>query len=130
MACLGEVIRPVVRSICDVSGSNDPSLINGIADAAWLDTVWASNSGPSASAASSFNYRVQTAYAKHRNRLNVIYVDGHAAPTYASALTWGQFWGIFTSGVMLKSYNGGTKQSDAYISKPAYDSVQWSGLPE
>ena len=119
-------------AICDVSGSNDPALINGVADAAWLDTVWAGTSGPLETVGPSFgyNYRLQTAYGKHNNRINVIYADGHAAPIYASALTWGQFFGVFTPGVTLKAYNGVTKQSDAFISKPAYDSQAWSNQAE
>jgi hypothetical protein len=39
------------------------------------------------------NHRLQTAYAKHNKR--VIYVDGHAATSLPSKLTWGQFYGIF-----------------------------------
>ena len=115
-------------AICDVSGSNDPSQINGNADAAWLDTVWAGNSG-SGYPVTGFNGRVQTAYAKHNNRINVIYVDGHAAASYPSQLTWGQFWGIFTPGLLLKTMNS-EQRSDASISKPDYDSQQWSGASE
>ena len=119
-------------AICDVSGSNDPSQTDGIADAAWLDTEWAGYSGPTelASAGSgSFNYRVQTAYGKHSNRINFIYVDGHAAPSYASAITWGQFWGVFTPGVQLKTA-GSIQISDHPISSPSYDSQQWSITPD
>jgi prepilin-type processing-associated H-X9-DG protein len=116
-------------AICDCSGSNDPSQINGDADAAWLDTVWAGYSGPNVAATADYNGRVQTAYAKHSNRINVIYVDCHAAPSYPSQLTWGQFWGVFTPGVMLLT-QGTTQQSDGFISKPAYDSLQWSTEPE
>jgi prepilin-type N-terminal cleavage/methylation domain-containing protein/prepilin-type processing-associated H-X9-DG protein len=115
-------------AICDVSGSNDPSQINGDADAAWLDTVWAGYSGPG-TGVTGFNGRVQTAYAKHANRVNVMYVDSHAAPSYPSRLTWGQFWGVFTPGVMLKT-QGSTKQSDAFISSVQYDPLEWSGTPE
>jgi prepilin-type N-terminal cleavage/methylation domain-containing protein/prepilin-type processing-associated H-X9-DG protein len=123
------VQRPVdMVAICDVSGSNDPAQINGDADAAWLDTVWAGFSGPSYPV-TGFNGRVQTAYAKHGNRINVIYVDGHAAPTYPSRLTWGQFWGVFTPGVFLKTH-GLTQRSDASISKPQYDPLQWSSAQE
>ena len=111
-------------AICDVSGSNDPSQINGDADAAWLDTVWAGNSGPNFPV-TGFNGRVQTEYAKHNNRINVIYVDGHAAPIYPSQLTWGQFWGIFTPGVLLKT-QGLSQRSDAAISKTQYDPMEWS----
>jgi prepilin-type N-terminal cleavage/methylation domain-containing protein/prepilin-type processing-associated H-X9-DG protein len=116
-------------AICDISGSNDPSQINGDADAAWLDTVWAGHSGINYPV-NGFNGRVQTAYAKHSNRINVIYVDGHAAPTYPSRLTWGQFWGVFTPGVSLLTQAGSTQISDGYISKPQYDPLQWSGTPE
>ena len=116
-------------AICDVSGSNDPGLTDGIADAAWLDTEWAGYSGPNQAAsptgATSFNYRVQTAYAKHNNRLDFIFTDGHAAASYPSRITWGQFWGVFTPGVMLRTENV-PQQSDLPISKPGYDSVQWS----
>ena len=111
------VQRPAdMVAICDVSGSNDPSHINGDADAAWLDTVWAGYSGPSYGPAG-FNGRVQTAYAKHSNRINVIYVDSHAAPTYASQLTWGQFWGVFTLESCLKprAAASGRTPSSAHI---------------
>ncbi len=124
------VQRPAsMVAICDCSGSIDPSHINGDADAAWLDTVWAGGSGPTMAVAG-FNGRVQTAYAKHANRINVIYVDGHAAATYPSQLTWGQFWGEFRTGIVLKAYNGATKVSDAFISKAAYDPLQWSNAAE
>jgi prepilin-type N-terminal cleavage/methylation domain-containing protein/prepilin-type processing-associated H-X9-DG protein len=118
-------------AICDVSGSNNPGLTDGLADAAWLDTEWAGYSGPgeAASGSGSFNYRVQTAYGKHNNRLDFIYVDGHAAPSYASAITWGQFWGIFTPGVSLRTA-GNLQRSDHSISSPSYDSVQWSMAQE
>jgi prepilin-type N-terminal cleavage/methylation domain-containing protein/prepilin-type processing-associated H-X9-DG protein len=122
-------------AICDISGSNDPGACdgnagsgNGDADAAWLDTEWAGNSGGTASI-TGFNKRIQTAYAKHNNRLNFIYVDGHAAPSYASQITWGQFWGIFTPGISLRTA-GSIQRSDRSISQPGYDSVQWSTLPE
>ncbi len=115
-------------AICDVSGSNDPAQVNGDADAAWLDTVWAGFSGSSAPVIG-FNGRVQTAYAKHANRINVIYVDCHAAASYPSRLTWGQFWGVFTPYVVLKT-QGASQRSDAFISKPQYDSQEWSSTPE
>jgi len=115
-------------AICDVSGSNDPSQINGDADAAWLDTEWAGYSGPSFGV-TGFNGRVQTAYGKHNNRLNFIYVDGHAAPSFPSQILWGQFWGIMTPGVFFNTANA-MQRSDAPISIPKYDPLQWSGLPE
>lgn len=116
-------------AITDCSGSNDPSQINGPADACWLDTVWAAKSGPN-QAVTGFNGRVQTAYAKHSKRVNVIYVDGHAAPTYPSQLTWGQFYGEFRPGITLRAHGGVPKISDQFISKADYDPLEWSSLPE
>ena len=115
-------------AICDVSGSNDPAQINGPADAAWLDTEWAGYSGPT-QPVTGFNGRVQTAYAKHNNRINFIYCDGHAVPSYPSRVTWGQFWGVFTPGIFLHTA-GANQRSDLPISKPDYDTQQWSITPE
>jgi prepilin-type processing-associated H-X9-DG protein len=114
----------------DTSGSNDP---NNTPASAWLDSFWAGSSGPTQPVTGSENCRLQTAYAKHNNRVNVVFVDGHCAPNRPSDLTWGQFWGVFTPGVALKTSPStpvSTVQSDAPISSPAYDSQQWSGLPE
>ncbi|HWF18659.1 MAG TPA: hypothetical protein VG754_05300 [Verrucomicrobiae bacterium] len=115
-------------AICDVSGSNDPSQINGDADAAWLDTVWAGNSGPSQSVTGD-NGRVQTAHARHNNKINIIYVDGHSAPSLPSQIVWGQFWGVFQPGVTLKT-SGTSQQSDAAISSTKLDPQEWSSLQE
>jgi prepilin-type N-terminal cleavage/methylation domain-containing protein/prepilin-type processing-associated H-X9-DG protein len=120
-------------AMCEVSGSINPQQTDGIADAAWLDTVWASTSGPNAAVAAgggSFNYRVQTAYAKHRNRINFVYVDGHSAPSFPSQITWGQFYGVAQANVQLPTYYGNYQISSAFISKAPYDSQQWSTSPE
>jgi prepilin-type N-terminal cleavage/methylation domain-containing protein/prepilin-type processing-associated H-X9-DG protein len=117
-------------AMCDVSGSNDPAFINGVADAAWIDTVWAARSGPGFAANSQFNGRIQTAYAKHNGRVNIIYADGHAAPSYPSALYWGQFYGVFQSGITLLNYDHNPLQWNGPISQTAYDSLQWSTTPE
>jgi prepilin-type N-terminal cleavage/methylation domain-containing protein/prepilin-type processing-associated H-X9-DG protein len=117
-------------AVSDTSGSNDP---NNTPAAAWLDSFWAGSSGPTQPATGSENARLQTAFAKHNNQVNVVYVDGHAAPTKPSALTWGQFYGVFTPGVTLKTSPStpvATVQSDGYISKPEYDSQQWSSAPQ
>jgi prepilin-type N-terminal cleavage/methylation domain-containing protein/prepilin-type processing-associated H-X9-DG protein len=100
--------------------------------AAWLDSFWAGDSGPS-DVTLPDNSRLQTANAKHNDRVNVVYVDGHAAPSKPSALTWGQFWGVFTPGVPLKTSPStpvSSVQSDASISSPAFDSMQFSTAPE
>ena len=131
--------RPAdIVSLCDVSGSINPNDCGyagsggtGVADACWLDNVWAGESGPSFASGSgaptgTFDSRVLTAEAKHDNRLNFLYVDGHAAPARPSALTWGNFWGIFDSTTKLIC-NGGSPTYYSYyrISNPAWDSLEW-----
>jgi prepilin-type N-terminal cleavage/methylation domain-containing protein/prepilin-type processing-associated H-X9-DG protein len=124
------ITRPAdLVALSDTSGSNDP---NNTPAAAWLDSFWAGSSGPS-QPVNSENARLQTAAFRHNNRVNVIYVDGHASATLPSALTWGQFFGIFTPGVMIKTSPStpvGTVQSDASISSLAYDKQEWSSSPE
>ena len=90
--------RPVDMVMCaDSSGDIDPANSGAqgttLADGAWLDIVWAG----SANGSMDKYHRLQTAYAKHNKRVNVIYVDGHAAPSLASQLTWGQFAGAFSA---------------------------------
>lgn len=116
--------------LTDTSGSNDP---NNTPAAAWLDSWWAGSSGPTLGVTGSENARLQTAHARHNNRVNVIYADGHAAPSLPSKLTWGQFYGVFTPGVTLKTSPNtpiSSVQSDAFISSSAYDSQEWSSAPE
>jgi prepilin-type N-terminal cleavage/methylation domain-containing protein/prepilin-type processing-associated H-X9-DG protein len=118
-------------ALTDTSGSISP--VTSATAAAWLDSVWSGNAGPESPISNQFNARLQTAYAKHNNRVNVIYVDSHAAPSLPSALTWGQFYGNFNPGIALPCSAGqavSSVQSDAPISSPAYDSVQWSTTPE
>jgi prepilin-type processing-associated H-X9-DG protein len=117
-------------AICDTSGSNDPA---NTPAAAWLDSFWAGSSGPTQSPATSENCRLQTSAFRHNNRVNVMFVDGHAEPALPSALTWGQFFGVFTPGVAIKTSPStpvGSVQSDDRISTPAYDKLEWSSAPE
>jgi prepilin-type N-terminal cleavage/methylation domain-containing protein/prepilin-type processing-associated H-X9-DG protein len=120
-------------AITDTSGSNDTGTSTS-SGAAWLDTVWAAHSGPGApiSDGTIGNGRLQTAYARHNNRVNVVYVDAHAAPSLPSALTWGQFFGVFGTGVSIPLQGGGAGSvtSSDSISSAAYDSQQWSTAPE
>jgi len=125
------VLQPAnLVAVTDTSGSVSP--IGSATAAAWLDSVWAGNSGAGAPIANGYNERLQTAFAKHDNRVNVIYVDTHSAPSLPSSLTWGQFYGIFAPDVACPcSGSGATSvQSGASISSPARDSVQWSTDPE
>ena len=112
----------------DSSGSNNPADADAgdlSGDAAWLDEVWATAGGDPIKAA-----RIQHAAAKHSNRVNVIYVDGHSTPSFASRLTWGQFYGVFAPGTPCPTSYSTTVMSDASISSPAYDSLEWSSTPE
>ncbi len=134
-----------VVTMCDCSGSINPKDCgfgggSGVADGCWLDTIWAGASGPrhatgTGAPGGTFDCRVQTAEAKHDNRLNFLFVDGHAALTYASRIVWGQFYGIFgptnvlntaatatTSGLSVTPYQR--------ISNPGWDSIQWSAQQE
>ena len=119
-----------VVALTDTSGSISP--ISSATASVCLDSVWAGQSGPSFPVSNGFTERLQTAYAKHNDRVNVIYVDAHAAPSKPSALTWGQFYGVFTPGVALPCSGAGASsvQSDAYISSPDRDRVEWSSAPE
>jgi prepilin-type processing-associated H-X9-DG protein len=119
-------------AIADSSGSNDPGQAypggagnDYKGDAAWLDLVWSTLSGPG-QPVDGKNHRLQTAYAKHNRRVNVVYVDGHAASSRPSQLTWGQFFGIFDAKVSLPN---GFKANNP-ISKPALDAVEWSNKAE
>jgi prepilin-type N-terminal cleavage/methylation domain-containing protein/prepilin-type processing-associated H-X9-DG protein len=120
--------------ITEVSGSNNPldcdgnggSSVDG--DAAWLDGVWGENSGPDAGVVG-FNGRLQTAYAKHDNMMNVLYVDGHSEATLVSRLTWGIFWGVYGPPPAWPGLPAFQTWSGS-ISKSAYDSEVWSNLPE
>jgi prepilin-type N-terminal cleavage/methylation domain-containing protein/prepilin-type processing-associated H-X9-DG protein len=103
----------------DCSGSNDPANCSGgdlSGDAAWLDIVWASDA--------SKYHRLQTVYAKHSKGVNVIYVDGHAARSRPSQLTWGQFYGKF-SGFMDNGF-----LATGTICNSSNDGKEWSSTPE
>ena len=123
-------------AISDTSGSTD---LNGGATSggAWLDSFWVGFCGEAPSPQpfdSQGNQRLQTAYAKHNNRVNIAYVDGHSAPSLPSDLTWGQFYGVFTDpGTTPKTSPStpvGSVHWNGNISIKAYDSLQWSTTPE
>ena len=114
-------------ALTDTSGSISP--VTSASAAAWLDSVWSGMSGSGQPIANGYNDRLQTAYAKHNNRVNVVYVDNHAAPSLPSALTWGQFYGVFGKATLPTSYST-TVQADDSISSPDRDSQEWSSAPE
>jgi prepilin-type N-terminal cleavage/methylation domain-containing protein/prepilin-type processing-associated H-X9-DG protein len=114
--------------VTEVSGGNNPANSDGgtlDADAAWLDGEWDANSGPSL--IPGWNHRLQTAYAKHDNRVNVLYVDGHSAASLASQLTWGMFWGYYDSTAPVLPF---AHLWNNAICTPAMDSLVWTNLPE
>jgi prepilin-type N-terminal cleavage/methylation domain-containing protein/prepilin-type processing-associated H-X9-DG protein len=117
-----------VVALTDSSGSINSA--NGDGGSAWLDSVWSGASGPGVAATDPMNGRLQTCYAKHNDRVNVIYVDAHAAPSKPSALTWGQFYGVFDPSIPLPTSYGQVWHSSDSISIPAFDSKQWSTAPE
>jgi prepilin-type N-terminal cleavage/methylation domain-containing protein/prepilin-type processing-associated H-X9-DG protein len=118
-------------AVTDISGSTDPTFSDpNYFGGAWLDSWWAGNSGNNGDIA---NCRLQTAYARHNKRANVVYVDGHAAASLPSKLTWGQFWGIFDANVTIRTSPGtmhSTVNSSAPISTPALDGTEWPSAPE
>jgi prepilin-type N-terminal cleavage/methylation domain-containing protein/prepilin-type processing-associated H-X9-DG protein len=123
------VSRPSdIVAMTDSSGSTDAK--NGAGGSAWLDTVWSGKSGASVASSDPYNGRLQTCYAKHNNRVNVLYADTHAEGSLPSALTWGQFYGVFTPNTACPTSYGTSVMSDASISTPAYDGLQWSTDPE
>jgi prepilin-type N-terminal cleavage/methylation domain-containing protein/prepilin-type processing-associated H-X9-DG protein len=120
--------RPVDMVMCaDSSGDNNPANSGAqgttLADAAWLDIVWL-NSG------SGKYHRLQTVYAKHNKRVSVIYVDGHAAPSLASALYYGQFAGAFSATSRNVPLLQGQYIWNYPLCTPAFDGMQWSTQPE
>ena len=126
------VQRPVETvAIADCSGLNDPAQTSGAADGCWFDSVWAGRSGTNVAYTNRWNGRLQTVYAKHGPGVNVIFVDCHAALTRPSKLTWGNFMGVTaTPRKPLKTWDGTTVYSDEFISKPEYDTLEWSKTPE
>jgi prepilin-type N-terminal cleavage/methylation domain-containing protein/prepilin-type processing-associated H-X9-DG protein len=113
-------------AISDTSGSNNPLGANSNGSA-WLDTVWVQSSGPSQPplGPNIGNGRLQCANAKHNNRVNIIYVDGHSGPSLPSALIWGQFFGVWSGTI-----SGTSVQATDSISSPALDMQQWSAAAE
>ena len=119
--------RPVeVVAVTEVNGTDDPKEIGGglgneKADAAWLDDYWAGGSFPQAtSPKGNQNFRFQSQMRKHNRRVNIVFVDGHAAGSKPSRLIWGQFYASF-SGTTVP---GGAKKWDGPVSNDALDAAE------
>jgi len=128
------VKRPAqLIAVTEVSGLNNPLDCDGNgggnvdADAAWLDGVWDASSGPGSQPNNNFNGRLQTAYGRHDNQVDIIYVDGHSESSLPSKLTWGLFWGYYDSSApsLIAAH-----QWNQSISTTAYDSKVWTNTPE
>jgi prepilin-type processing-associated H-X9-DG protein len=123
------VSRPSdIVAVTDGSGSIDAR--GGAGGSAWLDTVWSGKSGSTVASTDPYNGRLQTCHDKHNNRVNVLFADTHAEMSRPSALTWGQFYGVFTPNTPCPTSYGTAVMSDASISTPDYDALQWSSDPE
>ena len=120
--------RPTDMVMCadssgDINPANSGAQGTTFGDAAWLDNVWL-NSGAQK------YHRLQTAYAKHNKRVNVIYVDGHATPSLASALVYGQFAGAFSPTSPNVQFLLGQYSWNSPLCVRSLDGVQWNSTPE
>jgi prepilin-type N-terminal cleavage/methylation domain-containing protein/prepilin-type processing-associated H-X9-DG protein len=116
----------------DASGSVDPTSPDG--GAAWQDSVWSAttwnNTGANPDPTATDNIRISTAYAKHNNRVNVLYADAHAAPQLASQLYYWQWYAYFGAAPTNFLASGTGPPSSSAIAPPAWDSLQWSTQQE
>ncbi len=112
-----------VIAVTEANGTDDPKEIGGgigneKADAAWLDDYWAGGSFPASVAPKgNQNFRFQSQMKKHNKRMNVVYVDGHAASSKGSQLIWGQWYNVFSG----TSIPGTSKKWDGPVSNAALD---------
>ena len=114
-----------VVAVTEVNGSDNPKEIGGglgneKADAAWLDGYWANGSFPEQKTPKgNQNYRFQSQWKKHNQRVNTVFVDGHSAGTKPSQMIWGQFYGVFSG----NSIPGSGKRWNTPVSNPALDAA-------
>jgi prepilin-type N-terminal cleavage/methylation domain-containing protein/prepilin-type processing-associated H-X9-DG protein len=135
------VVQPSdMVAINDVSGTVDTAQLMGTSDAAWQDSVWSGSTwndgsgsagSPNTTATATDNIRISTAFAKHSSRVNVVYVDGHAAPSKPSQLYYKQWYGYFGSTFTNFPTSGAGKPSNtSAIAPPGWDSLEWTGQSE
>jgi prepilin-type N-terminal cleavage/methylation domain-containing protein/prepilin-type processing-associated H-X9-DG protein len=117
------IIRPTdVIAVTECNGTDDPKEIGGglgneKADAAWLDSYWASGSFPNATAPKgNQNFRFQSQMKKHNQRVNSVFVDGHSGGSKPSQLIWGQFYNVFD-----RAIPGNPKKWDGRVSNSVLD---------
>jgi prepilin-type N-terminal cleavage/methylation domain-containing protein/prepilin-type processing-associated H-X9-DG protein len=133
-------LRPAqLLCITEISGSDNPGDCYGnpgpgsgnadalCGDAAWLDGVWGGTTDGN-TAVDSENGRLQTAYGKHDNRVNVLYVDGHNEITLASKLIWGVFFGVYGNAPQWPELP--VQWNSSISATPAFDYQVWSNMPE
>ena len=86
-------------ALTDTSGTANPipGMTNNPQHASWLDSWWCHYSGTNKPWNGGANYRFQSQRGKHIGRVNVVWVDGHAAAMRPSQLKWGNFTGYLTS---------------------------------
>jgi prepilin-type N-terminal cleavage/methylation domain-containing protein/prepilin-type processing-associated H-X9-DG protein len=133
-------MRPAqLLCITEVSGSDNPGDCDGnpgpgsgnadalCGDAAWLDGVWGGTTYGNTTVDSE-NGRLQTAYGKHDNKVNVLYVDGHNETTLVSKLTWGVFFGVY--GNPPEWPETPAPWNVSISATPAFDHEVWSNVQE
>jgi prepilin-type N-terminal cleavage/methylation domain-containing protein/prepilin-type processing-associated H-X9-DG protein len=128
------VSHPVqVVAIDECNGSNNPQEIGGTfgdgdADSAWHDDFWSVNSYPNVpdSQVGPTNCRMQTAWGKHNKRANIIYADGHAAPSKPSQLIWGQYYDMFMNTASGSDMSpDGFKKWNVPVSDVTLDAIEY-----
>ena len=125
------VQRPTdMIAVTEVNGTDNPREIGGgvgneKADAAWLDGYWAGGSFPNQTAAKgNQNFRFQSQMKKHNKRVNIVYVDGHAAGSKPSQLIWGQWYGVFSTTGTQPIPGSANKRWDGAVSNAALDASE------
>jgi prepilin-type N-terminal cleavage/methylation domain-containing protein/prepilin-type processing-associated H-X9-DG protein len=111
-------------SITEVNGKEDPTKTSGVGnqrgDSAWLDNYWAGASYPQPRQPNGGqNPRFQSQMKKHNQRVNSLYVDGHASSSKPSQLKWGQFYGVYEGKI-----KNSTKTPDMPVSDPVLDRAE------
>jgi prepilin-type N-terminal cleavage/methylation domain-containing protein/prepilin-type processing-associated H-X9-DG protein len=115
----------------EIGGDSNPGDIGGgigneKADAAWLDSYWSggcypNNNNPKGGNGLT-NPRFQSQQGKHLQKVNAVYMDGHAAIGKPSQLKWGQFYAVYSGKVQLGS--GKQVTWDSPVSSPELDASE------